>query len=369
MNTVKDTYILYVGTYTEMIDENFGEHGAGINCFEFNASTGELKLLNQTFQINPSYLTVFNLNNTSETNAAEPCLVAVAEVVASKKPALYFYSIHQDHSLHASYTASINGGCPCQLTFFKSNEGDAFIAIACYETGNIIVYDVHAKMEPISIQHSGHSQHPARQTAAHAHCVCFDAATNKLLVADLGLDQVVVYSIQNNKGKIEATEIQIMHTPAGSGPRHICFDRNQHFGFILNELNGTICLIIHEQDQYLIKDIFPNNAPNSTNVDRGAAAIRASANGKFVYTSIRSNNTISLYALDPIKASLDFIEAYPTGGDTPRDFTLDPTGNWLLVGHQYSDTISIFNVNSYNGKLSLFKIVENINSPVSFSWA
>ena len=233
-------------------------------------------------------------------------------------------------------------------------------------------------IEPINIYHKGSSQHPSRQTQAHAHCACFDTVSNKLLVCDLGLDQVIVYSVQINNGSFNAIEKQIISLPAGSGPRHICFDENYAYGFIINELTGSVTIIKHsaEKNEYEIKGNFDAsgqlnesvNASTSIDTDLGGAAIRVSADVKFIYTSMRSDNTIRLFEFDHIAESLNYIASYPTGGLTPREFTIDPTGKWLLVAHQDSDTIAIFNVNSSNGTLSLFNTVENIKSPVCLSW-
>jgi 6-phosphogluconolactonase len=199
-----------------------------------------------------------------------------------------------------------------------------------------------------------------------------------------------VYSVQKNKenskaenkNEFTAVEEQIISLPAGSGPRHICFDENYAYGFIINELNGSVTIIKYnaEKKEYDIKGNFDVsgqlsgslkesvNTSTSIDTDLGAAAIRVSADGRFVYTSMRSDNTIRLFAFDRISESLNYIASYPTGGRTPRDFNIDPTGKWLLVAHQDSDTIAIFNVNSYNGTLSLFNTVENMKSPVCLSW-
>jgi 6-phosphogluconolactonase len=185
------------------------------------------------------------------------------------------------------------------------------------------------------------------------------------------------HSIDNNKtdNKIEfkAVEEQVILLPAGSGPRHLCFDENYGYGFIINELMGSVTIIKYsaEKEEYEINGTFDTRAPlseYSINTDLGGAAIRISADGKFLYTSMRSDNTIRLFEFDPIKESLHYIASYPAGGLTPREFTIDPTGKWLLVAHQDSDTIAIFNVNSSNGTLSLFNTVENIKSPVCLSW-
>ena len=402
MNSSNQTHILYVGSYTEIVAGDFGGHGEGISCFAFDASAGELKLLNNQFQVNPSYLSIASIMHSSsiklETKSST-YLFAVSEILASKKPVIHTYTIHENYSLSLINTQAIEGGCPCHIHYFKNAEGLSFTASACYETGNLLIHNINVEPtadvnfhEPLNIYHKGSSQHPSRQTQAHVHCTCFDTVSNKLLVCDLGLDQVKVYSIQkknsvdNNKtdNKIEfnAVEEQIISLPAGSGPRHICFDENYAYGFIINELNGSITIIKHsaEKKEYKIKGNFDLsgqlsgslkesvNTSTSIDTDLGAAAIRVSADGRFVYTSMRSDNTIRLFAFDRISESLNYIASYPTGGLTPREFTIDPTGKWLLVAHQDSDTIAIFNVNSYNGTLSLFNTVENIKSPVCLSW-
>ena len=395
MNSSKQTDILYVGTYTEIVAGDFGGHGEGMSCFAFDASTGELKLLNNKFQVNPSYLSIATImhNNSIEVdNKPATYLFAVSEILASKKPVIHTYIINDNYSLRLIDTKTIEGGCPCHIHYFKNKDGQSYTATACYETGNLVIHTVDIEkientinnIEPIDIYHKGSSQHPSRQTQAHAHCACFDIQSNKLLVCDLGLDQVIVYGVQktidhktNNKTEnnigFEAVEEQIITLPAASGPRHIYFDENYAYGFIINELTGSVTIIKHsiEKNEYEIKGTFDASgqlSESSINTDLGGAAIRVSADGKFVYISMRSDNSIRLFEFDHIAESLNYIASYPTGGLTPREFTIDPSGQWLLVAHQDSDTISIFNVNSYNGTLSLFNTVENIKSPVCLAW-
>ena len=382
MNSSKQTDILYVGTYTEIVTGDFGGHGKGISCYEFDAVNGELNLLNNQFQVNPSYLSIASImhSNNELENKSSKYLFAVSEVLASKKPVLHTYTINDNYSLSLIDTKTIEGGCPCHIHYFQNKEGQSYTATACYETGNLVIHNMNVEAtadlnlhEPINIYHKGSSQHPSRQTQAHAHCACFDIVSNKLLVCDLGLDQVKVYSLQKNNDSFNAIEQQIITLPAGSGPRHICFDDNYAYGFIINELTGSVTIIKHsaEKKEYEINGTFDTRVPlseSSINTDLGGAAIRVSACGKFIYTSMRSDNTIRLFEFDPIQESLSFIASYPTEGSTPRDFTLDASGKWLLVAHQDSDTISIFNVNSYNGTLSFHKTVNNIESPVCLAW-
>ncbi len=381
MNSSKQSHILYVGTYTEIVAGDFGGHGKGISCYEFDAEKGDLNLLNNQFQVNPSYLSITNIMHISNElgTTSSKYLFAVSEILASKKPVIHTYTINDNYALNLTDTKTIEGGCPCHIHYFKNKDGQSFTASACYETGNLVIHNINVEAtahlnihEPLNVYHKGSSQHPTRQTQAHAHCACFDAVSNKLLVCDLGLDQVIVYSVQINNGSYNAIEEQIILLPAGSGPRHICFNDNYSYGFIINELTGAVTIIKHsaEKKEYEIKGNFDETETKPVNIetDLGAAAIRVTKDGKFIYTSMRSDNTIRLFAFDPIAESLSYIAAYPTEGRTPRDFTIDATGKWLLVAHQDSDTISIFNVNSYNGTLSFHKTVNDIDSPVCLAW-
>ena len=392
MNSSKQTDILYVGSYTEIVAGDFGGHGKGISCYEFDAQKGDLKLLNNQFQVNPSYLSITSIMHSSNNeleNKSSKYLFAVSEILASKKPVIHTYTINDNYALSLIDSKTIEGGCPCHIHYFKNKDGESYTATACYETGNLVIHNINIEAtanlnihEPLNVYHKGSSQHPSRQTQAHAHCACFDAVSNKLLVCDLGLDQVKVYNVEINNDSFNAIEEQIILLPAGSGPRHICYDENYSYGFIINELTGSVTIIKYsaEKKEYEIKGSFDVsgqlseslnksvNASTSIDTDLGGAAIRVSADGKFIYTSMRSDNTIRLFAFDPIAESLSFIASYPTEGSTPRDFTIDATGKWLLVAHQDSDTISIFNVNSYNGTLSFHKTVNDIDSPVCLAW-
>jgi 6-phosphogluconolactonase len=249
MNSSNQIHILYVGSYTEMVVGDFGGHGEGISCFAFDTSNGKLKLLNNQFQVNPSYLSIAStMHNNKLENKSSKYLFAVSEIIASKKPAIHTYTINDNYTLSLLNTKTIEGGCPCHIHYFNNKEGESYTATACYETGNLVIHTID-NSEPLNIYHKGSSQHPSRQTQAHAHCACFDTVPNKLLVCDLGLDQVKVYSVQKKNDSLNAIEHQIITLPAGSGPRHISFDESYSYGFIINELKGSITIIKHSAEK------------------------------------------------------------------------------------------------------------------------
>jgi len=61
---------------------------------------------------------------------------------------------------------------------------------------------------------------------------------------------------------------------------------------------------------------------------------------------------------------LTLIGHQSTNGETPRDFGIDPTGTFLLVANQDSDTIVTFRIEPTTGCLIDLEVVANVPTPV-----
>jgi 6-phosphogluconolactonase len=46
------------------------------------------------------------------------------------------------------------------------------------------------------------------------------------------------------------------------------------------------------------------------------------------------------------------VERTPSGGKTPRNFAIDPTGAFLFAAHQDSDNVVVFRIDAKTGKLT-----------------
>ena len=46
------------------------------------------------------------------------------------------------------------------------------------------------------------------------------------------------------------------------------------------------------------------------------------------------------------------IGIFKTNGKTPRNFCIDPSGKYILVGNQDSDTIKVFKINIKSGEIN-----------------
>ena len=65
----------------------------------------------------------------------------------------------------------------------------------------------------------------------------------------------------------------------------------------------------------------------------------------------RGHNSIVVFAVDAL-GKLTLVQHVSTQGKWPRDFILDPTGTYLLVANQQSNTIVSFKRDATTGKLT-----------------
>lgn len=185
----------------------------------------------------------------------------------------------------------------------------------------------------------------ALRDRSHAHCVVVIPGSEVILVADLGLDCIIGYDMG-------CEEIVRLDLPAGHGPRHIvCHPDGRHL-YVLNELNPCVSMLEWNGTSLLhLGDVATLELDEHGPVMAGAA-IQLSADSRFLYTSTRGVDLISVFAVSADGATLERVETIGCGGKWPRDFTLTPDDRQVLVANQQSDTIAIFYRDGEIGRLT-----------------
>jgi 6-phosphogluconolactonase len=87
--------------------------------------------------------------------------------------------------------------------------------------------------------------------------------------------------------------------------------------------------------------------------ETAAAHVEVHPSGRFVYGSNRLSHNIAIFEVAP-SGRLQPRGHETAGGlvKTPRDFTLDPSGRWMLVANQGSGAVIVFRINE-DGSLKL----------------
>ena len=199
-----------------------------------------------------------------------------------------------------------------------------------------------------------------RQDAPHPHCATLSPDNRFLLVNDLGDDEISVFIVDPETARLTAGEPHLFsNNRPGSGPRHVAFHPNGRWLYSINELDSTIDHFLfttthHAVPQAMLVDAGP---PVST-LDPGfsgkntAAEIVIPPDGYYLYASNRGEDSLVAYTIDPDTGSLKFLQRLSCGGKTPRQFTLDSTGQWLVCGNQDSASVAVFRRDPANGRLS-----------------
>ena len=276
------------------------------------------------------------------------------------------FSIGKDHSLTFINDADSSGANPCHVA---ANASGSTLAVANYSEGSLSTYslDTDGKIVKMvsnfKIKGSGPNQ--ARQTAAHTHGVYFNQADNLLLAPDLGADETLIYRFDPKTSELTPSDPKSFKAHPGSGPRHLDFSPDEKHAYIINELTNTVTVAGFDVKTESLTEIQTlATLPEDFKEVSTTAEIEVHPNGNFVYGSNRGHNSIVVYKRDPISGKLTYVQHAPCGGKTPRHFTIDPSGKWLLCGHQNSNTISVLSLNPETGLLGEPQSTVEIPSPV-----
>lgn len=307
----------------------------GIQSFSFDEATGEIKHVGSYIEINvPSYI------------IAHPngqWLYAVSETGQGSHGAVgsvwSFQYMREPFSIQPINQQTTRGDWPCHLRLDGTGK---WLVATNYGTGNAAIYPIQTdgslgEMTDF-VQHQGKGPNTARQEGPHAHSSIFTPDNRFVIIADLGIDQLVIYKLDSATGKL--TLHSAVHTTPGAGPRHLVFHPNGKWLYAANELNSTVTL--YEYDATNGSLIEQQNIPTipSDSPENIVADIHLDASGKRLYVSNRGHNSIAVYDLND-DGNLTLVSIPACGGNWPRNFALAPQGNFMLVANQYSNEVSV----------------------------
>ncbi len=266
-----------------------------------------------------------------------------------------------------SFVATGGGGGTCVAT---SKSGKTLFS-AQYGGGTVASYQLNddgtiAQRVSLIKHQGGSGVVKGRQDAPHPHWIGTSPDDRFVFVPDLGLDQVVIYRLDDETGEISAHGK--VDTPPGGGPRHMKFSADAKFAYVLNELELSVSVFAYDAQagSMTLVETVPTVSSDAKAKERfvSAAEIRIHPSGKFVYASNRGHDTITAFARDESTGCLAKIECEPIRGSFPRNFNIDPSGRWLVAAGQVSNTLSVFEIDAATGELAFAQNVVNAPRPI-----
>jgi 6-phosphogluconolactonase len=348
---------VFLGTYTN-------GKSKGIYRCELDVATGKLsepELAGES--LSPSFLTI-------HPNGKFLYSVNESGNFAGKKTgAVSAFSIDPTTGKLTQLNQQPAGGTgPCHITIDKAGKhvfvanygGGSCAALPIKEDGSL------GEMTGFQ-QHKGSSVDKGRQEAPHAHSINLDPANKFAFVADLGLDKVLVYRFDSEKGTLTPNDPPAVEIAQGSGPRHFAFHPNGKNAYVINEMALTMDALNYDQEKGVLKCIQTiSTLPKGTEKGKhmSTAEVVVHPSGKFVYGSNRGHNSIAIFSVDEKTGELTAVGNQAKGIKTPRNFNIDPTGTWLLVANQDGGDVIVFKIDQKTGELTPTEHSAQVANPV-----
>jgi 6-phosphogluconolactonase len=345
---------VFVGTYTDAKSK-------GIYRLELDPATGKLDNLQLVAETpSPSFLAI---------HRSGKHLYAVnelAELDGKKGGGVSAFALdRQAGTLKFLNRRSSQGAHPCHLVVDPSGK---HVLAANYTGGSVIVLPIEKDgglgNASDFVQHQGSSVNKKRQEAPHAHSVNLDKAGRFAFVADLGLDKVMIYRFDAERGTLTPNEPPAAAVDPGAGPRHFAFHPSGKQAYVINELTCTVTAFDYDAEKGVLTPrhtipTLPARQPGDS-----TAEVVVHPSGRFVYGSNRGHNSIAVFAVKEGSGALSFVGHQRNTIKTPRNFAIDPSGNYLLVGNQSGNSVSVFRIDPQRGTLELVGEPAPAPSPV-----
>lgn len=324
---------IFVGNYS----------GEGINLLEFNPEREIKECCKIGNFINNSYICRYKnyLYGVVETDGDE------------KVPSGHLVSYLLENNTIELLNATISHGRgPCFLTVDTSRD---ILYVAHYSSGGSFTA---FKLESDGrIGKKLYKQNFSK--TSHIHHIQFSKDYKNMYVIDSGQQCLFEYEINLQEETLTFVEKSKFSFPENCNPRHMALDDKNNI-YVVTEKSCEIYKLNYDSENHLTvlakKSILPYGTSLSPNFT--GCAIKIDSKMQYIYTSIRGHNSISVFDIREDK--LEMIQNISCEGYGPRDISLDISENYLICANQFSDNISIFNVQ--NGLLS-FSSKYNIDIP------
>ena len=330
------------GTYPQ------GARGKGVEVYAFDEDTLAFEKRSEIGDTdNPTFLAI---------DAQSQCVYAVSEVSAWREGTVTAYRFDPaSASLTYLNKQPTLGSISAYVSLTRDHR---FVLVANYAMGrggpdqSFAVFPIQpdGSLAPAaaSVAHAGTGPNAERQERSHTHCAVQTPDGSFVLVAELGLDKVIAYRLGRDGALARHSDVDL---PPGSGPRHLEFHPDGDIVFLSTELISAVHAIRWSNGALDLVDSV-SSLPEGFEATSYGADLHVSPDGRFVYASNRGHDSIAVIGFDKAANKLSAIVCTPSGGATPRNFALTPSGRHLLVGNQNGDNIAIFARSAEDGTLT-----------------
>lgn len=345
---------VYIGSRTT---RERNARGDGISVFDYAPDTGALTLTQVVGGLlNPSYL------------LPHPALPVLYTVHGDSHEVSALHRDPHQGALTPWHQQDCQGRNPVHLALAPSGR---FLMVSNHLSGTLAVLPVadDGALGPVAQRIAMPGQpgpHRKEQPFAKPHYNVVDSSGHFVAVPDKGLDRVFVFALDQH-GTGDAPH-SVADTREGAGPRHAAFHPTGRWLYVVNELDNTVAAYTVTAGALQPFQVLPS-LPDTCTGNSRAAGIAVDAHGRHLYASNRGDDSIAVFRVDPSSGRLTPVQHVPSGGKTPRFFTLSPDGRFCFVLNEDSDTLVRMRVNAHDGTLAHDGYEVRAGSPVCMVFA
>ena len=233
-------------------------------------------------------------------------------------------------------------GGPTHVSIDKSGK---YAMVANYNAGTTGIFAIGA-------DGSLGAQTDTKSPGTNSHQIITDPSNAFAFVPNKGSDTVAQYVFDATKGTLTANASPRLTVPAGTGPRHLAFHPDGAHAYLMDELNSTMTALTYDATKGTLASIQTiSTLPTGFSGTNTGAEVQIAPSGKFVYGSNRGHDSIVIFSVDAT-GKLTLVGHEPTGGKTPRHFSIDATGTFLFAANQDSSNVVTFRIDATKGTLT-----------------
>ncbi|HVW72934.1 MAG TPA: lactonase family protein [Rhizomicrobium sp.] len=341
----------YIGTYTvDPADPNAAAngHGEGIYLVDVDAATGapsNPRVVAKT--ASPSWIVL---------SADHKFLYAVNEVATygpNKSGSVTAFAVDQaSGALKQLNVLDSGGSIPCFISIDPSGK---FLLVANYTGGSYEVIrlkpdgslgqatDVVKPQGPMSVYNAADKPpgmfgdlHPH---GSRGHMILPDPSGQYIVGADAGRDQIFVWKLDTNSGKLN--QVSVTKSVPGAGPRHFAFSHDGKTFYQQQEQNSRLTTYSFADGKLTQKGPSISSLPDGYQGSNTTSELLIDKAGKHLYGANRTEDSIVTYNI-AADGSVTRAANTWTEADNPRSLTLDPSGKFLYSLNQNGNNVVTF---------------------------
>ena len=325
-----------------------GDEGA-IHAYHMNPNTGQLTLAHKTTDVeHPFFIAI------SPDNRFLYSIHAPGQFGGEQYEQVASYALKgRTGSLRLLNRQSAMGSAACYLDVDSTGQT---VLLANYTTGSIASFAVQTdgsiSKATTFVQHNGSSINETRQEGPHAHSIVVSPDNRFVYVADLGLDQILGYRLNDSGAQLIPATQPFVRTIPGAGPRHLTFHPNKQHMYVINELANSITAFDYNSNNgLLIERQTLSTHPDDFEGTSHCADLKITPDGQFLYGTNRGHDSIATYRLDD-KGAMTLLRIETSLGSSPQNLAITRDGKFLICANMGGNNVIVFDIDSVTGKIT-----------------